>query len=125
EIVKNYKTHKEASEAFCKDNSEFAFYLGDREIITYSARNIPGCAAKIEGAGQTYSNDRYAIYGKLSYDEKSTTRDLRIARFFEILSQKVVIHPSVLDSAYENTFIDKPSPKLEAFYRNIRGPRQQ
>lgn len=121
-VVESYENHEEAANAFC--NGEFYYYIGDREIITYNARNIPGCGAEIEGAGQSYSNDRYAIYGKISHREGAEIRDLRIARFFEILSQKVVVSPSLLDTAYENTFFEKPSRKLEAFYWNIRGPRQ-
>ncbi|MEP3333473.1 hypothetical protein [Sedimentitalea sp.] len=121
-VVQSYETHEKAAKAFC--NGEFYYYIGDREIITYNARNIPGCGAEIEGAGQTYSNDRYAIYGKISHRKGAEIRDLRIARFFEILSQKVVVSPSLLDTAYENTFFEEPSRKLEAFYWNIRGPRQ-
>ena len=120
-VVQDYPDHEQAAKAFCA--GEFYYYIGDREIITYNARNIPGCSAEIEGAGQTYSNDRYAIYGKFNHSEGHELRDLRIARFFEILSQKVVVSPSVLDSAYENTFYEQPSRKLEAFYWNIRGPR--
>ncbi|WP_424986155.1 substrate-binding periplasmic protein [Microbulbifer sp. S227A] len=121
-VVQSYETHAKAAEAFCK--GEFFYYIGDREIITYNARNIPGCGAEIEGAGQSYSNDRYAIYGKISHRDGAEIRDLRIARFFEILSQKVVVSPSLLDTAYESTFYEKPSRKLESFYWNIRGPRQ-
>ncbi|MDU9003448.1 substrate-binding periplasmic protein [Sedimentitalea todarodis] len=121
-VVQSYETHEKAAKAFCND--EFYYYIGDREIITYNARNVPGCGAEIEGAGQTYSNDRYAIYGKISHREGAEIRDLRIARFFEILSQKIVVSPSLLDTAYENTFFEEPSRKLEAFYWNIRGPRR-
>ncbi|MEY8829060.1 substrate-binding periplasmic protein [Sedimentitalea sp. XS_ASV28] len=121
-VVQGYETHEKAAQAFCR--GDFYYYIGDREIITYNARNIPGCGAEIEGAGQTYSNDRYAIYGKISHRKGTEIRDLRIARFFEILSQKVVVSPSLLDTAYESTFYEKPSRKLESFYWNIRGPRQ-
>lgn len=121
ELVKLYNNHKAASEAFCND--EFHYYLGDREIITFNARSVAGCSSEIEGAGQTYSFDRYAIYGKMAYRPYSQKRDQRIARFFELLSQKVLISPSLLDTAYQNTFLENPSPKLEGFYWSIRGPK--
>lgn len=120
-LVKLYNNHKEASEAFC--NGDFHYYLGDREIITFNARSVVGCASEIIGAGQTYTNDRYAIFGKMVYGSNTKVRDLRIARFFEILSQKVLISPSVLDTAYRNTFLEEPSNKLQAFYWSIRGPK--
>ncbi|MEM7465201.1 MAG: hypothetical protein AAF362_21240, partial [Pseudomonadota bacterium] len=120
--VEEYPNHEEAAEAFC--SGKFYYYIGDREIITYNARNVPGCGAEIEGAGQTYSNDRYAIYGKMTYKKGTEIRDMHIARFFEILSQKVVVSPSLLDTAYEDTFIEQPSRKLESFYWNVRGPRK-
>jgi len=121
-LVKDYPNHQKAAEAFCND--EFSYYIGDREIITFNARDVKGCADKIIGAGETYTNDRYAIYGKFSYKSENINinRDIQIARFFQILSQKVLINPSVLDSAFKNTFHKQPSQKLRFFYRNIRGP---
>lgn len=121
EIVHGYDSHSEAAKAFC--NREFHFYLGDREVILYSTRGYLGCHDDLEGAGLTYSNDRYAIFGKFSYRDTRIPRDLLIARFFEILSQKIMVSPSLLDTAYQESFLEDPSRKLESFYWNIRGPK--
>lgn len=118
QFIRTFPNHTEAARAFC--DGKFHFYLGDREIISENARDITGC--EIEGAGRTYSDDRYAIFGKIDY--ANPTRALRTARFFEILSQKIVVSDSVLDNAFSTTFIGtEPSQKLQSFFWNIRGPK--
>ncbi|MER8394944.1 hypothetical protein NKH10_24000 [Mesorhizobium sp. M1340] len=52
-------------------------------------------------------------------------RKLLVARFFEILSQKTVFNPSILDKAFSDTFQGvSPSRKLEIFYWSVRGERE-
>ncbi|SFT50897.1 type 2 periplasmic-binding domain-containing protein [Sedimentitalea nanhaiensis] len=117
--VKVYAGHTQAAKAFCQDDPEFYYYLGDQEIISANARMNPGC--EFENAGRTFTTDRYAIFGKLNYD--TPNRALHVARFFEILSQKVPFSPSILDTAFSDTFIADKSRALELFFWSIRGPQ--
>ena len=136
-LVNIYPDHDEASRAFCRGDA-FHYYLGDIDIIRTYAATIAGC--NFDSSPITYTNDRYAIFGKaiskvgtlnqkviespLTYQRSETSRELLVAKFFEILSQKVLFNPSVLDKAYEDTFPDQPqSRKLKLFYWAIRGER--
>ena len=122
--VKLYDTHSDAAKSFCND--EFNYYVGDLEIITENVKMIPGCA--YDNGTRTYTNDRYAVFGKAistSDGTDDTDRKLLVARFFEILSQKTVFNPSILDKAFSDTFQGvSPSRKLEIFYWSIRGERE-
>ncbi|MBP1850210.1 hypothetical protein [Rhizobium halophytocola] len=153
EMVRFYPSHQAAAYAFCVTKS-FHYYLGDVEIIRSHVAAIPGCI--IENGLTTYTNDRYAIFGRAmgTRDKNSpeatlacragtataptvdgssppaqrdaglVQRKLLVARFFEILNQKVVFNPSILDKAYEDTFPNQPqSRKLQLFYWAVRGER--
>lgn len=137
-IIRAYSTHPEAAKAFC--DGKLHYYLGDLEIIIENVRTIPGCDYEVSTT--TYTNDRYAIFGRarrngdhgedagverkpeeLSKAEKK--RALLVSRFFEVLAQKTIFHPSVVDRAFSDTFQNaKPSRKLDAFYWSIRGARE-
>lgn len=117
EAVEIYATHAEASKAFC--NEEFHYYLGDQEIIINSARQIPGC--EFDQAARTFTTDRYAIFGKIDYIDAERSR--WVTRFFEVLSQKVPFSPSILDTAFADTFIGtEKSRALTLFFWSVRGP---
>jgi len=123
-LVQAFKNHKEAAKAFCQ--GEVFYYVGDLEIITENAQAVAGC--NYENGSQTYTTDRYAIFGKAIELESSGSkirdpeRRQRVARFFEILSRKTVFTPSILDAAFESTFHGRqPSERLADFYENIRG----
>ena len=117
-FVESYPTHQSASQAFCA--GKFHYYVGDMEIIAQNARQHFGC--DFDGYGQSYTDDRYAIFGKLSYDDPN--RVLLLARFFELVSQKTMVTPSIIDSAFDETFIGiTPTRKLEVFNWAIRGPK--
>jgi len=143
-LVKRYANHQEAARDFCAGGA-FYYYLGDLEIIRTYVGAIPGC--KFENGVVTYTNDRYGIFGKaIGPSDQSTgpsgqvsrphpsvkmdpasisARQLLVARFFEILAQKVLFNPSVLDKAYSDTFPNLPqSRKLKLFYWAIRGEWQ-
>ena len=134
--VRIYQTHVKAAEAFCEPNDKHAFhyYVGDLEIITEHVRAIPGC--DYDDGTQTYTNDRYAVFGKAiekadagedkeKIDSETRDRVLRMARFFQILSEKAVFNPSILDKAFSDTFPDaKPSRKFELFLWSVRGERE-
>ncbi len=116
-FITSIDNHQDAAKAFCR--GDFYFYLGDRDIISFNARQITGC--EFTGEARTYSDDRYAIFGRLDYE--NPIRALRTARFFEILSQKVVVNDSILDRAFRTTFVGtEASEKLLNFFWNIRGP---
>ncbi|WP_254446556.1 hypothetical protein [Ruegeria sp. HKCCD8929] len=118
EAVRIFASHSEAAEAFC--DREYYYYLGDHEIITANARLIPGC--DFEHSGRTFTTDRYAIFGQIDY--QNTERALHVARFFEILSQKVPFSPSILDTAFSDTFIGtEKSRALELFFWSVRGSK--
>lgn len=124
-LVRTYKTHEDAAKAFCNDQS-FRYYVGDLEIIRTYVSAIPGC--RFDNGAITYTNDRYAIFGKAvgsdntSPASKNVERELLVARFFVILNQKVVFNPSILDKAYDDSFPGLPqSRKLKLFYWSIRG----
>jgi hypothetical protein len=126
-LIRDLPNHLEAARQFCERKS-FFYYLGDLEIIRTYAESIPGC--RFENGAATYTNDRYAIFGKAigtpgsepGVTRPSPDRQVLVARFFEILSQKVLFFPSVLDKAYDDTFPGKPkSQKLQYFYWSIRG----
>ncbi|MGB3244409.1 MAG: hypothetical protein WBB25_07735 [Sulfitobacter sp.] len=115
--VRFFRTHAEAAAAFC--NGEVIYYIGDREIITAHASTHPAC--DFEGGDQTYTIDRYAIFGRIDYDKDNDQAKL-VARFFEVLSQKIVGNPSILDQAFNDTFSPrKPTPSLDIFFRAVRG----
>lgn len=117
EAVEIYATHADASKAFC--NKEFHYYLGDQEIIINSARQIPGC--EFDQAARTFTTDRYAIFGKIDYIDAERAR--WVTRFFEVLSQKVPFSPSILDTAFADTFIGtEKSRALTLFFWSVRGP---
>ncbi len=117
QAVRILTSHSEAAKAFC--NKEFHFYLGDQEIIINSARQIPGC--EFDQAARTFTTDRYAIFGKINYANPDSA--LWVTRFFEVLSQKVPFSPSILDTAFSDTFIGtEKSRALELFFWSIRGP---
>lgn len=121
--IKRYEKHSDAAKAFCA--GDFFYYLGDLEIITENVKTIPGCA--YDNGTRTYTNDRYAVFGKArpAINQDDTSRRLLMARFFEILSQKVMFNPSVLDKAFSDTFPGvSPSRKLELFYWSVRGERE-
>ncbi len=121
--IRHYDTHSEAAKAFC--DGDFYYYVGDLEIITENVKMIPGC--NYDNGTKTYTNDRYAVFGRARQngDTPDTARQLLVARFFEILSQKVVFNPSVLDKAFSDTFEGvSPSRKLELFYWSVRGERE-
>jgi len=121
-LVWDYINHKKAAEAFCKN--EIFYYVGDLEVITENARANPGC--DYENGSQTYTTDRYAIFGKPITDSNPLERRLRVARFFEILGRKTVFTPSILDDAFKSTFYGmQPSEKLDVFYQSIRGIPEQ
>ncbi|MEM6339905.1 MAG: hypothetical protein AAF729_02045 [Pseudomonadota bacterium] len=112
-----FKTHKDAAEAFC--NGEIFYYVGDREIVTANAGTIPGC--EFDNGNRTFTMDRYAIFGRVDY-ETDPARALLVARFFEVLSQKILSHPSILDQAFYDTFHPTaPTRTLEIFFRSVRG----
>ncbi len=116
--VRILTSHNAAAKAFC--NREFHYYLGDQEIIINSARQIPGC--DFDQAARTFTTDRYAIFGKIDYADAD--RALWVTRFFEVLSQKVPFSPSILDTAFSDTFIGtEKSRALELFFWSIRGPK--
>lgn len=124
-LVRAYKTHDDAAKAFC-DGQSFRYYVGDLEIIRTYVSAIPGC--KFDNGAITYTNDRYAVFGKAigsdstSQESKNVERELLVARFFAILNQKVVFNPSILDKAYNDSFPGLPqSRKLKLFYWSIRG----
>jgi ABC-type amino acid transport substrate-binding protein len=119
-IVKNYQTHSAAAQAFCK--GEFYYYVGDLEIITENVKAVVGC--DYDNGTSTYTNDRYAIFG--SAISGHTERKLLVAKFFEILSQKVVFYPSVLTKAFSDTFQGvSPSRKLELFFWSVSGEKSE
>ncbi|WP_105381802.1 type 2 periplasmic-binding domain-containing protein [Neorhizobium alkalisoli] len=146
ELVHKYPNHEKAAKAFC-DGIDFNYYVGDLEIIRTYAEAIPGC--KFDNGIVTYTNDRYGIFGKAigestevsgqpapdgsgaqrppprqAGESPSADRKLLVARFFEIVAQKVVFNPSILDKAYNDTFPNQPqSRKLKLFYWAIRGER--
>lgn len=112
-----FKTHKQAAEAFCR--GEVMHYIGDREIIVQSVSAIPGCV--FNHGDRTFTADRYAIFGRIDY-ESDPDRALRVARFFEILSQKIVSHPSIIDLSFYDTFHPtSPTRTLDIFFRSVRG----
>ncbi|WP_299614316.1 hypothetical protein [uncultured Tateyamaria sp.] len=114
--VRFFRTHAEAARAFC--NQEIYYYVGDREIITANAASVPGC--DFDNGTRTFTTDRYAIFGRIDYNEKD--RALLVARFFEVLSQKIVSHPSILDQAFYDTFHPtRPTDALDFFFRSVRG----
>ena len=116
-LVKVFINHEDAAKAFC--NNKFFYYVGDLEVIIENARAISGC--DYENGSQTYTTDRYAIFGKPISDD-DIERRLRVARFFEILGRKTVFTPSILDDAFNSTFYGmQPSEKLDVFYQSIRG----
>ena len=121
--IKSYPGYTAAAEAFCRD--DFHYFVGDLEIIAENVKRFPGCA--YDNGTRTYTNDRYAIFGKATTtsNETDTSRQLQVARFFEFLSQKVVFNPSILDKAFSDTFQGAtPSHKLEVFYWSVRGERE-
>ncbi len=112
-----FNSHKDAADAFCR--GEIVHYIGDREIILQNVSNIPGCA--FTNGDRTFTSDRYAIFGRLDYN-LDPDRALRVARFFEILSQKIVSHPSIIDQAFYDTFHPtSPTRTLDLFFRSVRG----
>ncbi|MDL2401964.1 transporter substrate-binding domain-containing protein [Rhizobium mayense] len=118
--IKSYPGYTAAAQAFCHD--DFHYFVGDLEIITENVKTIPGCA--YDNGTRTYTNDRYAIFGK-ARPMSDTSRQMQVARFFEFLSQKVVFNPSILDKAFSDTFQGAtPSHKLEVFYWSVRGERE-
>lgn len=122
QFVMAFDTHEQAARAFCGGDPErgFLFYVGDLEIITENALANKGCG--FDGGTQTFTNDRYAIFAKSYSDAVQAGRARLIARFYEILAQKVVFSPSLLDQAFKDTFISQtPSRKLEVFFWSIRG----
>ncbi|ABG33180.1 hypothetical protein RD1_3708 [Roseobacter denitrificans OCh 114] len=115
--VMMFRSHEQAAEAFC--NGQIGNYIGDREIILANVSNIPGC--DFTNGNRTFTTDRYAIFGRLDYGD-DPERALRVARFFEILSQKIVSHPSIIDQAFYDTFHPtSPTPTLDMFFRSVRG----
>jgi len=120
-LVRTFATHPEAAKAFCDapgTQVRAFYYLGDLEIIVANAEAVPGCTPK--RPGQTYTNDRYAIFARADWTDPDRAR--LIARFYEVLSRKVVFSPSLLDQAFTDTFIgQRPSRKLELFFWSIRG----
>lgn len=133
-LVQTYRNHAIAAQQFCAGKS-FHYYVGDLEIIRSYAGAIPGC--DIENGVVTYTNDRYAVFGMAvgcrpplaetvpdPLADCDTERALRVAKFFSILTQKVIFNPSVLDKAYDDTFPGQvQSKKLKLFYWSIRGER--
>lgn len=139
-LIKDYPNHTEAARKFC-EGQEFYYYLGDLEIIRSYAESNPGC--KFDNGAVTYTNDRYAVFGRpigsgsaakpentisppveTPSSTAASKRELIVARFFSILTQKVIFNPSVLDKAYDDTFPGQPqSRKLKLFYWSIRGER--
>ncbi|WP_282063304.1 hypothetical protein [Roseobacter litoralis] len=112
-----FRSHEQAAEAFC--NGQVANYIGDREIILANVNDIPGC--DFTNGNRTFTTDRYAIFGRLDYVD-NPERALRVARFFEILSQKIVSHPSIIDQAFYDTFHPtSPTTTLDMFFRSVRG----
>jgi hypothetical protein len=111
-----FTTHAEAAQAFC--DGEIYYYVGDREIILDSVESIPGC--EYENGTRTFTTDRYAIFGRMDYD--NTEQAKLVARFFEILSQKILSHPSIMDQAFYETFHPtEPTKTLDFFFRAVRG----
>jgi hypothetical protein len=131
-LVKAYLNHQEAARQFCRGTS-FHYYVGDLDIIRSYASAIAGC--RFDNGTITYTNDRYGIFGKaIGLDSQPGVnqdlppgvqrRQLLVAQFFEILAQKVIYNPSVLDKAYQDTFPNQPqSRKLQLFYWAVRGER--
>ncbi|SHG86256.1 extracellular solute-binding protein, family 3 [Kaistia soli DSM 19436] len=124
--IQTYKTHTAAAKAFC--DGEFYYLVGDLEIITANVRMVPGC--DYENGTSTYTNDRYAVFGRTrpamagESPVDTMARRLLVARFFQIMSQKVVFNPSILDKAFGDTFLGvSPSRKLEIFFWSVRGER--
>lgn len=121
-LVQVFPTHPEAAKAFCGAEGakgKIFYYLGDLEIITANAEAVPGCRPKRPTV--TYSNDRYAIFSRSDWTA-DPERARRIARFHDILARMVVFSPSLLDKAFQDTFIGQsPSRKLEVFFWSIRG----
>lgn len=115
--VRLFKNHKDAADAFCR--GEIHYYVGDREIIIENVNAIAGC--EFENGNSTFTTDRYAIYGRLDYKD-NPNRALLVARFFEILSQKILSHPSIIDQAFYDTFHPtEPTRALEFFFQSVRG----
>lgn len=115
--VMMFRSHEQAAEAFC--GGQIANYIGDREIILANVNSIPGC--DFTNGDRTFTTDRYAIFGRLDYAE-NPEKALRVARFFEILSQKIVSHPSIIDQAFYDTFHPtSPTTTLDMFFRSVRG----
>lgn len=125
-LVRSYPTYQQAAEGFCNGQA-FHYFVGDLEIIRTYVAAIPGC--KFDNGIATYTNDRYGIFGRAIATEngkQSESRKLIVARFFDILAQKVMFNPSILDKAYIDTFPNQQqSRKLKLFYWAIRGERQQ
>ena len=112
-----FPSHKAAAQAFCR--GEIVHYIGDREIILHNVSAIPGCS--FSNGDRTFTADRYAIFGRLDYDADQE-RALRVAKFFEILSQKIVSHPSIIDQSFYDTFHPTaPTRTLDIFFRSVRG----
>jgi hypothetical protein len=111
-----FTTHAEAAQAFC--DGEIYYYVGDREIIVNSVASIPGC--EYGNGTRTFTTDRYAIFGRIDYDNPEQAK--LVARFFEILSQKILSHPSIMDQAFYDTFHPtQPTKTLDFFFRSVRG----
>lgn len=131
-LVKPYSNHQEAARQFCRGTS-FHYYVGDLDIIRAYASAIAGC--RFDNGTITYTNDRYGIFGNAigskpepdgpqELPPEVQRRQLLVAQFFEILAQKVIYNPSVLDKAYQDTFPNQPqSRKLQLFYWAVRGER--
>lgn len=126
-MIRSYNTHMDAAQAFCEKSVHY--YLGDLEIITENVRSVPGCEYRVSPT--TYTNDRYGVFGKSRRDDdgeldpQETRRALLVAQFFQILAQKTVVNPSILDKAFSDTFQNaNPSRKLELFLWSIRGAHE-
>ncbi len=109
--------HATVASRFCR--GEISNYVGDIEIVKANLAAIPNC--RWSGASETYTDERYAIFGHVP-KEGDASRAAAILQFFRELSRQILNKDSVLISSYNSTFPDAtPSVKLKALYWSLTG----
>ena len=109
-------THTQVVDAFCSD--QIKIYIGDIEIVSQKLRRRTDCI--FTGANTTFGDDRYVILGKV--DSANDNKAFFISQFFGTLSKMIFFKPSILDEAFERSFLGaKKSKKLESLYWGLRG----
>jgi ABC-type amino acid transport substrate-binding protein len=111
-----FATHDALAEAFCAGNVRY--YVGDYDIVATTLRGRANCPHAL--SNRTFTQERYVILGTMQGPNRATND--AVARFFEALSARIYFRPSVLDSAFADTFANaRPSPLLEMLFWALRG----